>query len=136
MPSVKRKDAVLAAADRAVEAMVAEKDADYLPVKEPPFPVSQPSRPCALEHAPVGSKVVASRTTEGVKQVRLITPDDEMLLPLDDVAYGLPIGAKVRRKAPTIFEGMQLDFGPQTPFVASSARAVLTGFRAHFFPQD
>lgn len=136
MPRLK-KDAVQETADRVVAAMVAEKDADHLPVKEPPFPVSQPSRPCALEHAPVGSKVVVSRTTEGVKQVRLLTPEEEMVLPLDDVAYGLPVGAKVRRKMPTVFEGTQLD--PEVwyaPLVASSARGCIADFRAHFFPQD
>lgn len=135
-----RKDALVEKADDVVAAYVALKDAEDVPVVEHPafVAVEQPSRPCALDDAPVGSKVVVNRTVEGDKIVRLTTPqNDGMELPKQDIAYSLPIGAKIRRTMPTVFEATQLDPSVvMKPLLGVTARGVIGAFREHFHPKD
>jgi hypothetical protein len=90
-------------------------------------------RPCSLEDAPVGSKVVVSRNHENEKQVNLTTPTEVILLPKSDLAYTLPVGAKIRRKMPSVFEGILLNPSDLfLPLVAGTARDAVEQFRPHF----
>jgi hypothetical protein len=140
MPRVKKDEAKVAAdeavvafAERGVEAYAEAKDAE-VPVK-PSVVVSAPARPCSLEDAQVVSKLVVSRDPEKGKVARLITPDETIELPKDDVAYTLPVYAKIRRKMPSLFEASQLNADHRT-MVASTAREAIEKFREHFNPQD
>ena len=83
----------------------------------------------------MGSKLVVSRDPEAGKVARLITPSETIELPRGDLAYTLPVGAKIRRKMPSLFEASQLNADPGT-MLESSARAAIEKFREHFNPQD
>ena len=94
-------------------------------------------RPCALDDAPLGSKVVISRSQEGEKLANLTTPDEVIALPKTDLSYTLPVGAKVRRKMPSVFEGVLLNPSEQiAPLIAGSGREAIEQFRDHFNQKD
>ncbi len=125
--------AVIAHAHAVVESYAEAKDAE-VPVKAPVV-VAPVLRPCSLEDAPVGSKLVVSRDPEKGKVARLITPKETLELPKDDLAYTLPVNAKIRRKMPALFEASQLNADYRT-LVVSSAREAIEKYREHFNPQD
>lgn len=94
-------------------------------------------RPCSLEDAPVGSKVVVSRNTDGQKEAHLITPSDRILLPKTDLAYTLPVCAKVRIKMPSLIETVMLDSAPNIPpLITSTAREAMEQYLTHFKLKD
>lgn len=79
---------------------------------------------CALDRAPIGAKVVVSRTDAG-KVVRLLTPAGVEELDRADVLYTLPPGAKIRKVASDQFEVYRLGVQEAPLFVAAtSAEAV------------
>ena len=123
-------EAVQAHAEAVVEAYVEAKDAPVLDV--PPV-----VRPCALESAPVGSKVVVSRNTDGQKEANLITTHDRILLPKTDLAYTLPVCAKVRIKMAGVVETVMLDSSPNIPpLITSTAREAMEQYLTHFKLKD
>ncbi len=137
-PGRPRKDEAKVAADAAVvehahavvEAYAEAKDAPVLDV--PPV-----VRPCALEDAPVGSKVVVSRNTDGQKEANLITTNDRILLPKTDLAYTLPVCAKVRIKMVGVVETVMLDSSPDVPpLITSTAREAMAQYLTHFKLKD
>lgn len=94
-------------------------------------------RPCSLDDAPVGSKIVVSKDTDSVKRVNMTTPNDVILLPSDDVAYTLPVGAKIRRTMPSIFHATELNPSAFYPvLVTSTARDAVERYRDHFHKND
>lgn len=115
---------------------VAASVAEYVQAFDAAMP-PRDQRPCALEDAPIGSKVVVLATPDG-KQAVLTTPlNGSIPLPDDDMARKLPVGAKIRRILPSVFEAVQLN--PQVPYpplVRSSARVAIGDFVAHFHPRD
>lgn len=127
-------EAVQAYAEQVVEAYAEAKDAEDVPVRESVV-VAPPARPCALEDAPIGSKLVVSRDAEKGKVARLITPTESIELPREDVAYTLPVGAKIRRKMASVFEASQLNADYRT-MTTATARAAVEQFREYFNPQD
>ena len=141
MPRVKSEakvaaeQAVTAFANEVVEAYAEAKDAE-VPVT-PVLVVAPVVRPCALDDAPLGSKVVISRSQEGEKLANLTTPDEVIALPKTDLSYTLPVGAKVRRKMPSVFEGVLLNPSEQiAPLIAGSGREAIEQFRDHFNQKD
>lgn len=105
---------------------------------EPPIVATLPlppraGRPSALDDAPVGSKIVVSKDTDSVKRVNLTMPNGVLLLPSDDIAYTLPVGAKIRRVMPSVFQATELDPVAFYPvLVAGSARDAVERYREHF----
>lgn len=91
------------------------------------------ARPCALDDAPVGSKIVVSKDTEGVKCVNLTTPSGPMRLPTTDLAYTLPVGAKIRRVMPSVFQATELNPAVvYPPMTTSTGREAIDAYRDHF----
>lgn len=90
-------------------------------------------KPCGLEGAPVGSKVVITDTPGGEKIPVMTTPQGEHMLALNDIAYGLPVGAKVRKVVEGRYEAIQLNHQRNTPpLVTLTAREAMERFVAHF----
>ena len=132
---VAAEDAVQNHANAVVEAYAEAKDAENVPVRESvvPAPVL---RPCSLESAPVGSKIVVGASDEG-KVVNLTTPSEVIQLPKNDLAYSLPRGAKIRRVMPDVFVATMLN--PQEnirDLTCGSARDAVEQFRVHFKMTD
>lgn len=136
--------AIVAAAQSAVEAnprgapLVVADEATHIPDATVQaivnaMPVAFVGRPCALEDAPLGSKVVVSRDPEGTKHANLTTPNAVIPLPSDDLAFSLPVGAKIRKVMPSVFEATELNPPVEYPkLIASSARAAMDQYRDHF----
>jgi len=90
-------------------------------------------RPCGLEGAPVGSKVVILDSPGGEKIPTMTTPQGEHMLALNDLAFTLPVGAKVRKVVEGRFEAIQLNHQrPTPPLVTLTAREAMEGFVKHF----
>ena len=90
-------------------------------------------RPCGLEGAPVGSKVVILDSPGGDKIPTMTTPQGEHMLALNDLAFTLPVGAKVRKVVEGRFEAIQLNHQrPTPPLVTLTAREAMEGFVKHF----
>lgn len=88
--------------------------------------------PCALDDAPVGSKLVVVRQ-DGKNVPILTTPDGYREVPPDDVARTLPEGAKVRYVAMARFRAEQLNPVLDKPVLwADTARDAIARFNAHF----
>lgn len=136
MPRVKSE--AKAAADAAVVEFAHAVVEAYAEAKDAPvLDVAPVVRPCALEDAPVGSKVVVSRNTDGQKEAHLITPSDRFLLPKTDLAYTLPVCAKVRIKMPSVIETVMLDSAPNIPpLITSTAREAMERYLTHFKLKD
>jgi hypothetical protein len=130
--------AVVAVAEAAVEASprgAPETVEEYLKAWDEVAPtIAEPAKPCALDGAPVGSKVVVGPHETDHKVARLVTPNDgAMELPKSDLASGLPIGAKIRKKMEGLFVAEQLNPSkPHEPVTFSSAREAITQFRTTF----
>lgn len=90
-------------------------------------------RPCALDDAPVGSKVVMLDSTVVQKVPVLLTPHGERPMALNDLAFTLPIGAKVRKVVAGRFEAQQLNDGSgKAPLVTLTAREAMEQFVTYF----
>jgi len=137
-PGRPKKDEAKVAADAAVIAHAHAVVEAYAEAKDAESVVSAPVvRPCALEGAPVGSKVVVSRNTDGQKEAYLITPADRLLLPKTDLAYTLPVCAKVRIKMAGVVETVMLDSAPNIPpLITSTAREAMDQYLTHFKLKD
>jgi len=99
-------------------------------VREPEPPKLEP---CALDGAPIGSKVVIGAGEDGRKQARLITPQETIVLPLEDIANLLPLRAKVRKKMESVFEATELAPTSDRPaLITSTARDAIARYRVHF----
>lgn len=115
-----------------IEAYVRTFDA-VMPARESEPIVTVAPVPCALQDAPVGSKIVTARNPDG-RYVTLITPNDGSIrLPESDLSYTLPVGAKVRKRMAAVFEATELEpKKPRQPLVASTAADAITQFRSYF----
>lgn len=98
------------------------------PIVEKAVQVLVAAPPCALEHAPVGAKCVVSRDSESGKKVRLLSPDGVIELPVEDIFYTLPAGAKVRKVNEVVYEAYHLGQKEGPIFTAKSARDAVTLF--------
>ena len=128
-------EAVTEFAHAVVEAYAETKDTEE--TVNPILDIAPPVRPCALEDAPVGSKVVVSRNTDGQKEANLITTHDRILLPKTDLAYTLPVCAKVRIKMAGVVETVMLDSSPNIPpLITSTAREAMEQYLTHFKLKD
>lgn len=93
----------------------------------------QHERPCALDDAPAGSKLVVLDSSDGTKVPTLNTPSGEAPMALNDVAYTLPVGAKVRKVMQGRIEATQLNHNVVIPpLVTLTAREAIAQFVPHF----
>lgn len=97
----------------------------------PPLPVPA-ERPCALDGAPVNSKIVVV-LKDGKKFPVLMTPAGEKPLAADDVAWTLPADARVRKDGESEYVADQLNHNRPVPsLVCGTARAAIAQFHQHF----
>lgn len=104
------------------------KDRTPEPPEAPPAPVVV----CALDGAPVNSKIVVIRE-DGKKRPVLMTPQGEKPVAPDDLAWLLPEGARIIKEAEGKYVGRQLDPAREAPdLIATTGFAVLRQFHQHF----
>ena len=88
--------------------------------------------PCALDDAPVNSKIVVVRA-DGRKFPLFMTPDGMVELSADDLSHRLPEGARIQRTGPEQFTAIQLEPAVKhPPLVTTTARVAMTQFNKHF----
>lgn len=88
--------------------------------------------PCALDGAPMNSKIVVIREEKGKRPV-FLTPAGELSIANDDVAWGLPVGAKIQKDADGRFVARQLDHDRGTEaLICGTAREAIARFHQHF----
>ena len=98
----------------------------------PIVPVVIEEAPCALDGAPVNSKIVVV-TMNGERTAVFATPQGLQPLDAKDVAHGLPRGAKISKDAEGSFRAEQLDEPTRhAPLIATTAREAIRRFLAHF----
>jgi len=127
------------AAEAAVETAVHAPEGDEVVAfhVEPPKVVAPPApivftRPCALDDALLNAKVVMVQGDEGKVPI-LVTRDGETMLQRGDIAWVLPVGAKVQRTGAQEFTGTQLSPAlDRPPLVGVTARGVIERFVAYF----
>lgn len=89
-------------------------------------------KPCALDAAPINSKVVVVRV-DARKFPLLATPAGLVPLEADDVAHTLPDGAKVTRLGPTRFIASELGVLDGRPMLETpTAREAIARYIDHF----
>lgn len=92
----------------------------------PPLP------PCALDGAPINSKVVVV-LADGKRKPILMGPRGESVLAINDVAWTLPVGAKISKDGESKFTARQLDHNrDMKPLVCPTARDAISQFHHHF----
>ena len=129
LPSPTPEPEAVAAAKDAVQSHANAVVAAYVEKFDAAIP---PRRPCALDDAPVNSKLVVVRS--GTERLYILGgPDGEQTVAADDLARTLPEGARIQRAGPTTFIGEQMDPADyRKPLIATTAREVVTRFHAHF----
>lgn len=102
------------------------------PVVEPIVePVVEMER-CALDAAPLNSKIVVVGADGGKKAV-FATPAGELPLPNNDLARRyLPVGARVQKMQEDLFVARQLDMPNKSDLVTTSAAEACRQFVPHF----
>ena len=103
-----------------------------LPLIDERKPVILAEPPCQLDTAPLNSKVVVVRLN-GKKRPVLMTPQGEVPLADNDLAWKLPEGGRVQKDGEGQFTAIQLDNNrPDKPLVLTTAREAIARFHQHF----
>lgn|GEM_PF-5951750 len=124
---------VALAEEALVEEALVEAEVVAIPdVEEEEIPESRPTPPCALDGAPVGSKVILHQDAENEKYAVLVTSLGEQRLSTDDIAWTLPRGARIQRTDDG-FRAIQLGAeGMRPDLVTTTAREAIAQFVPHF----
>lgn len=97
-----------------------------------PEVVASVVRPCALDSAPVNSKIVVV-IVAGKRVPVLMTPDGEKAVTVDDLSYMLPEGARIRKVKENLFVATQLSPAEDhLDLKTVTAREAILEFNFHF----
>jgi len=95
-------------------------------------PITLPAPPCALDDAPINSRIVRLQWPGSPIFSELTTPNGSMALD-DDLSNSLPLGADIQRTGPTTFVAIQRDpVEDHPPLVCETAEACIRAFKRHF----
>ena len=135
MSRLKLKDAP-GIPDTATEAVMPKVEVRLVPPIPPepkPAPAAPPpQRPCALDGAPIHSKIVVVQRDKGKCPI-LATPQGESVVSENDIAYKLPPGARVKKEGEARYVAEQLNpMVTKPPLVTTTARAAIEQFVSHF----
>lgn len=96
-------------------------------------PLTLPAPPCALDDAPINSRVAVLQWPGGKPFVQMMTPDGPQPLVHDDYAHSLPLGADIQRKGSNTFVAVQRDATrDDPPLICTTARECIASFTRHF----
>lgn len=102
----------------------------------PPIDETKPvvvMKPCELEDEAVGAKLVVLSNSEGVKCPTITANRGQWTVLHGDLAFTLPVGAKIRKVAEGKFEAIQLNHQrPQAPLICATAREAMERFVPYF----
>lgn len=94
------------------------------------MPEPPKEKPCKLDEMPAPAKLVVVQDSDGTRKVMLLWADRFHPVDKDDVAWGLPVGARILRTADG-FEASQLDRPELPPIVGDTARDLIGKFREY-----
>ena len=98
----------------------------------PSTPAVPPERPCALDGAPFHSKIVVVQVDKGKRPI-LATPNGELPVAENDVAYKLPPGARILKNGENEYVADQLNPMVKKPsLVTTTAREAIERFVPYF----
>lgn len=96
-------------------------------------PITLPKPPCALDDAPVNSRVVVLQWPGGKPFVEFVTPNGHQKITDDDYAHSLPLGADVMRAGTNTFVAIQRDAAEDhPPLICTTAEECIARFKFHF----
>lgn len=121
MPRVKKVQTDFAPPE--AEAVLADVAAPAA-VAEPAAPLEPP---CRMDEFPAPAKLVVVMEQGGEKKVMLLWADRFHPVGKDDLAWKLPVGAKIQR-LPETFVAVQLDRPELEPMYGTSARDLILAF--------